>query len=49
VSLVSAGWATWGWWRRRGSELTTDRVRMGIVLATAVLLAPWAWYWGLVV
>ena len=35
------------WWRRRREVGTGHAVRLGVVLAAAVLLLPWAAWWGL--
>lgn len=36
------------WWRRRTEILGGERVRLGLLLAGGLLLAPWSVYWGLV-
>jgi dienelactone hydrolase len=37
------------WWPIRRDTPRCDRVRLGLLLAAGVVLAPWAVYWGLLV
>ncbi|MFI6303728.1 alpha/beta hydrolase family protein [Amycolatopsis thailandensis] len=48
VGVVAAGVVTAvSWWRRRNE--TSGGVRVGLLLAGAVLFVPWAVHWGLLV
>ena len=49
-SLVVVGAAVWTaitWWRTRDRVTVTARIRVGIVLAGAIVFVPWAAWWGL--
>jgi uncharacterized protein len=50
LSLVVVGaaiWTTIAWWRHRDKVSTAARIRLGSVLAGAIVFVPWAAWWGL--
>ncbi|KRE30419.1 S9 family peptidase [Agromyces sp. Soil535] len=50
LSLVVVGaavWTTIAWRRTRDRVTVTARIRLGIVLAGAIVFVPWAAWWGL--
>ena len=50
LSLVVVGGAVWTaivWWRHRDDATTATRIRLGVLLAGAVVFVPWAAWWGL--
>jgi uncharacterized protein len=47
VTVVAAAAATAITWRRRAEVNGTARVRLGLLLAAAIVFVPWALYWGL--
>jgi len=50
LSLVVVGAALWmavTWWRTRDRVTVTARIRLGTVLAGAIVFVPWAAWWGL--
>ena len=50
LSLVVVGAAVWTamtWWRTRKEVTVAARIRVGTVLAGAIVFVPWAMWWGL--
>ncbi len=50
LSLVVVGAAAWTaitWWRTRDQVTLTARIRLGTVIAGAIVFVPWAAWWGL--
>ena len=50
LSLVVVGAAVWTamtWWRTRKEVNVVARIRVGTVLAGAIVFVPWAMWWGL--
>ena len=50
LSLVVVGAAIWTaitWWRTRDRATMTARIRLGSLLAGAIVFVPWAAWWGL--
>ncbi|WP_448808925.1 alpha/beta hydrolase family protein [Agromyces bauzanensis] len=50
LTLTVVGAAIWTaitWWRHRDTVSTAARIRLGSVLAGAIVFVPWAAWWGL--